>query len=487
MPNPYGKYVEKATGKVLDLPGSLGEQNLAANKMEGVDWVPNAPAGSTGITTIQQGSPVISSKDNQQSFREDSGKIDTIAGGLASAVGIKTPTATGETKTTTATTTATPTGTTETKTQTPFSTGDKNAAGTIETTGDPVRDSLNKWEKDQANKLAVESEARKQSYSQLFTTSLSAIDAAAKATIDRVNLSYDKRLQEQNRINQINIDRVKAYGLTSGGQYTPIAFGDAISLREQEASDKISSLDSERNNLISQAQAARDQGASKLLREKLADLDKIDSELRTQLANVDKESNDQYTILKNIRIEEEKKHQDAVTKMRERLSSLAPQYAKDYSKLSPAEKDAFIKKITEQTGLDYATIYSTLEGALTKETTEQLDIQKKKADIGSVEALTLDRKATAAKSFADAAVKSTEKKTEALMSQDVPATFATAEEAATKRMEFVKKYGTAGGKYWDDVFAKDKDTGDYSYPLKEAATAIKTGVEEAKKKYNLKY
>lgn len=341
------------------------------------------------VQTIQTGSPVLSSKDNQQQFREDGLKLDTSLNGLAVSTGIKPATDT----------TKAPAETTK---QTPFATGELKE-GVKETTGDPVRDSLNKWQQEQDIKFATESAARKEEYTQLFNTSLAAIDATANATINNINASYDKRTAEQNRINRINIDRVKAYGLTSGGQYTPIAFSDAITNREQEAADKISELDSQRNSLIAQAKAARDNGQAKLLRDRLDDLGKIDTELRKQLQNVETEANNQYKLLRDIRVEEEKKHQEAVAKMKTQLTAIAPKYAGDYEKMTPEEKDTFIKKVMEQTGLDYATIYGTLEGAATTVSTKALDIKKKEADIKSVEALTLDRQAATAKKWAETA------------------------------------------------------------------------------------
>lgn len=418
------------------------------------------------VKTIQTSSPVISSKDNQQTFTTDSLKLDTSLNGLGASTGI--------TKTDGA-----PKDTTKPpaeKTSVPFATGEKNAEGIKETTGDPVRDSLNKWQLEQDAKFSAESAVRKEQYTQLFTTSLSAIDATANATINNINASYDKRTNEQKRINSINIDRVKAYGLSNGGQYTPIAFSDAITNREQEAADKISELDSQRNSLIAQAKAARDSGASKLLREKLTDLDKIDTELRTQLKNVETEANNQYKLLRDIRVEEEKKHQDAVAKMKTQLSSIAPKYADQYDKMKPEEKDAFVKKIMEQTGLDYATIYGTLEGAVTTATTKVLDTKKKEADIKSVEALTLDRQASAAKTWADTAVVGEKKKLEATMQKEVPASFVDDAEFNAKREEFTKKYGVDGAKYWDAVFNKDS-VGDYKYTkgAPVAPTASKAG------------
>jgi len=399
------------------------------------------------IKTLQQGSPVVSSKDNEQQFRDDSDKISGIDTAFSDSVLGKTKT---ETKTTE---------------QTPFATGEKkDAAGEVQTTGDPLLDKLNKWEKDQAAQFEVEATTRKKEYENLYTTSLAAVDATTQATIDRINTSYDKRTDEQRRINQLNIDRVKAYGLGNGGQYTPIAFRDAISLREQEASDKISELDNQRNSLIAQAKSARDAGASGLLRDKLDDLEKVESSMRAQLEDVEREAESQYKLLRDLRKEEETKHAAQVTKMKERLAALAPQYAGDYEGMSPEERDAFITKLAQQTGLDYATVYSTLETSIMTATKDKLDIKKKESDIQASNALTGARNASAAKSWADAAVVNTDKKNQSAMQGDVPDTFTSAAEAETKRKAFVKKYGEKGKEYWDNIFYNKEDE-EYSYDI----------------------
>lgn len=337
------------------------------------------------ISTIGSTPPVLSSKDNQQEYRDNSSKIDGMLTGLAGKADSST----------------TPKEETTKETITPFSTGEKTTDGKIETTGDPVLDKINAWTKEQSAKFDADALAKKESYSQLYNTSLAAIDATTKSTIDYINTTYDKRLAEQKRINQINIDRVQAYGLGNGGQYTPIAFSDAVTNRETEAADRISSLEGERNSLIAEAKSARDVGSSKLLREKLADLDKIDTDIRTQLQNVKKEADDQYKLLRDYRKEEEAKIKTKREEMLKRLQALAPKYSDEFDKLDESAKDELIKKIATQTGLEYAYVYSTLQSAVTTGAKAKTDKEKALVDIDAAKALATQRRAAAAKSLKD--------------------------------------------------------------------------------------
>ncbi len=404
------------------------------------------------VQTIGSTPPVVSSKDNAQQYRDDSNKLDGITSAFEQ----------GQ-KDTTKDSTAGKT----TETYTPFATGaEKTVDGktVVETTGDPILDKLNKWETEQDARFQQTAAANKANYESLYQTSLAAVDATAQATINNINSTYDKRIAEQNRINKLNIDRVKAYGLSSGGQYTPISFGDAISNREQEAADKISELDSQRNSLIAQAKAARDAGASQLLRDKLEDLDKIDEQLRKNLSNVEAEADKQYKLLRDLRQEEEKKHTAALDKMRTNLAAIAPQYADEYGSLSDEEKDKFIEKVSKQTGLDYATIYGVLESSVADKEKAALEKKKTEADIEATKALTTQRNASAADSFASAATKNQDRKDKQSMNADLPDTFTSDDDFNAKRQAYVKKYGTNGAKLWDETYNKD-DVGDYTYTI----------------------
>lgn len=408
------------------------------------------------VTPIGSTPPVISSKDNAQQYREDSNALDNAIGNQTKANDTNT---TKEGDTTKDPTVFAPNLDTNGK-----KAGDER--GYTET-GNAVTDAYGKFIsslQDKADQYNIEAEASKESYKSLYTTSLSAIDATAQATIDRINSTYDKRVEEQKRINAINVGRVKAYGLGNGGQYVPLQYSDAISNREQEASDKISSLESQRTSLIAEAKSARDSGASKLLRDKLADLDRIDSELRKTLADVEKEAQDQYKLLRDLRKEEETKHQEQIKKMLANLQAIAPQYADEYETMTTEEKDAFVQKLVEQTGLEYASVYATLESAVAGVTEKEQKSRKSEADIKASEALTYQRNTAGAKNLADIAVKNKERQDKLTMNKDIPDTFASEEDFLSQRQAYVKKYGVEGGKLWDNVFNKD-DVGDYTYTI----------------------
>lgn len=409
------------------------------------------------VTPIGSTPPVVSSKDNAQQYREDSNILDNVIG--------------NQTKANDANTTKE--GDTTKKDPAVFApnldtngkqVGDER--GYTET-GNAVTDAYGKFISSlqaKADQYNAEADASKENYKSLYTTSLSAIDATAQATIDRINTTYDKRVEEQKRINAINIGRVKAYGLGNGGQYVPLQYSDAVSNREQEASDKISSLESQRTSLIAEAKSARDAGASKLLRDKLADLDRIDSELRKTLADVEKEANDQYKLLRDLRKEEETKHQEQIKKMLANLTAIAPQYADEYEQMSTEEKDAFVQKLVEQTGLEYASVYATLESAVAGVTEKEQKSRKAEADIKASEALSYQRNTAGAKNLADIALKDKERQDKLKMNEEIPDTFASEEDFLAQRQAYVKKYGVEGGKLWDNVFNKD-DVGDYTYTI----------------------
>ena len=409
------------------------------------------------VQTFSQTSPVVSSLDNKAEFMQNSDKISGIDRAFSGIYGGT------ETKVDTTKTTTDPNGN-KTTTTTDAST---------ETSGDPVYDALLKQNKEQEAKLALDAEAKKEDYASLYQTSLANLDATTQATIDRITSSYDKRIKEQQRINQLNIDRTKAYGLANGGQYTPIDFGDAVSLRETEASDKINALEGERTSLINQAKVARDNGASALLRQKLADLDKVDADIRTQLKAVEDEGDKRYKMLRDIRTAEETKAKERREKALAQIASLAPSYSEEYEKMTPEQKNSFIQQIVTKTGLDYASIYGTLEAGMVKSTKDKLDIQgkvlensKKSADIAS-----------AWKKVNEPEGEST-KVTPAMMSADAPESFSSDADFKKQMTSFVRKYGSTGATYWDKVYQKDS-VGDYSYTTAKAPVS-KAPVKETK-------
>lgn len=258
--------------------------------------------------------------------------------------------------------------------------------GRVEANSDPVSDSLNKWEADRKAEFDKQAADRKTQYDSLYTTSLAAIDSATAATIENIKASYDKRIGEQRRINDINIARVKAYGLGSGGQYTPIAFSDAVSSREQEAADQISTLEGQRTNLIAQAQAAANNGRADLLRTHMEDLNKIEDQLRTNLKDVFTEASKQYDVLRTLREKAETDHKTKLEEARKRLALIASSYLDQFDGKDQAGKDALIKQLMSSTGLDYATIF----GEMTKASQDAAILKTKNAKDARGELKTID-------------------------------------------------------------------------------------------------
>jgi len=382
------------------------------------------------VTGIKEGSPVVSSQDDAQGFRENSNELDRLLGSYN----------TGKDKTET------------NKDKNEYTVNDK---GQVESSGDPVLDKLNAWETAQKVQYERETEKNKREYEKLYQTQLASIDATADATIQRINSSYEKRLDEQARINDLNIARVKAYGLGNGGQYTPISFGDAITNREKEASDKINSLENERNSLIAQADQARLQGQSALLADKMDAIFNINKQLRESLTKVEQEAEAQYKLLRTLREEEEAKHKENVDEMIQRLSALAPKFTDDYEQMSEDEKDAFLQKLAQQTGVDYATIYGIMQGSIASGAESALKTRKAEADILASQALAYQRNTAGNKNLRETGDDNT-------MSGDVPDTFVDDADFKKKQQEFVKKHGTKGKDYWDAIFYDDS-VEEYSY------------------------
>lgn len=326
--------------------------------------------------------------------------------------------------------------------------------------GDPVFNELQKAEEKKKLDLAEEERVKKENYQRSYDTSLASLDSTARATIDMIMSSYDKRVAEQNRINKLNIDRTKAYGLASGGQYTPIDFGDAISLREQEASDKIATLENERINLIQKAKSARDEGASKLLREHLQDLDKVDNDIRAELKAVAEESEKKYKLLRDERVEAEKQAKERQAKYVAQITAIAPMYSDQYEKMTPEQRDAFIKQLVAQTGVDYPSVYGALEAGMLSSKKAGLDIEGKLLENSK-------KRADIAKMWSD------DKVTPEKMSQEAPKTFLGEDDFKAKMVEFVRKYGSQGATYWDKVYQKDSK-GDYTYEVVNQTKAPET-------------
>lgn len=341
------------------------------------------------IAQIVPTSPVISSEDHAASYREGSTKVDTLLQSQVGQSDVQREAALRDAGLTPEQIAAVKAGkgyATETTTETGTS---KTETAPAATSGDLSYDTYNKELADTEAKATAKATADKAEYEAAFKTSLSAIDATTQATIGRLNVLFDKRLKEQERLNRISVDARKAYGLSEGGQYTPIAMTDAMTDIETEAADKISALELERGSLIAEAKAARDTGSSKLMNDKLAKIDDIDTNLRSTLKDVEKKSLDQYTLQRELRKEEEAKIKEKQQKTLKGFAAIASQFTDQYDKMSAEEKDKWIKaRMKTDPDLTYADIYDAMQTALktgkktvAEEEKAKLDIQKSKIDI----------------------------------------------------------------------------------------------------------
>lgn len=339
------------------------------------------------VQGISTGSSVISSTDNAQAFKNNSNELDRLLGSQNQPQDTNNVDNTNNKNTDTTTTT-------------------KDKLSVDENgqllTGDPVQAKLAEAEAKRRAQAEKDAERQKKEYEKLFKTQLASIDATANATTLRINDTYSKRLEEQARINDLNIARVKAYGLGGGGRFTPVSFGDAITNREREASDKITSLERERDNLIAQAEQARREGESALLESKLNNIFDVEAQLRSNLQQIEKDAEAQYKLLREYREEEEAKHQEDVKKMQEKLAVIATQYGEDIDNMTPEEKDAFITELANKTGLDYATVFTSIQSGRQQGILDSLEIEKKKADIDASKALKNQRDASTYKTYKDA-------------------------------------------------------------------------------------
>lgn len=395
-------------------------------------------------------SPVISSKDVAGEFNTNSAKVDSLTKPPATGVDTK------------------PTDTTKPVVD-PLKTSDPSKKDA--TTGDAITDFYMKWETEQKAKIQKAEEDKTLVENQLKSTSLALNDSTYQATISNISASYNKRLVEQTRINNLNIDRVKAYGLGgSGATIDPIGYTDAVSLRETEAADAITALDNERNNLLAQAKLARDTGEANILRTTLDRLNSVEEESRKKLQDLYTEVDRNTKLWRQARTDAETKHKEQVQNM---LATATSKYAKKFGETkTPEEKDKLVKSIMEEYGImatdsdTYYKIFSALgTGASTIKKTAQ-DEAKATADLESTKALTAKRKADAAKSWRSANGVDTTEETE--MAKMVPSEFASKEEAGSAKTKLVTKYGDKGRKYWDSIFLDENDT--YKYPIKGTGT-----------------
>lgn len=330
------------------------------------------------INTIQNTPAIISSKDQASTYNQNSSKVDTLT----------TPKET----------------TTNNNNNVVDTTKTNNVNNTVI---DPIKkeDTMQGIDDDpvykkffgdlesEKAKLDTEAENKKAEYNTLYSTSLADLDNTLASTLEKINTTFAKRIEVQKRTNTLNVDRRKAYGLSEGGQYTPIDFRDAISSEEREGADEISRLENERNALISEAKSARDTGKSKLLAEKLANLEQVDTNIRNKFTDILNKSEKKYELARKIQEQKEKDHQELVKKQLSYIEAYGTQNIDELGNKDPKALDTVIKELQLMTGgvVSYSEVFSTLNKSIVEAKKNALDIRKKEADIKSEEALANQR------------------------------------------------------------------------------------------------
>lgn len=342
--------------------------------------------------------PVISSRDSSQQFKSDSDKLDQVLNPQTD------PNADQN-----ADPNAKKTDLLGDKVTTDAKTG-------LIKTGDAVYDKLQEnafYAKENADKQAEEV---KREYESLFGEELRAINSSMRAAIDRTQQTFSQRIEEQKKINKLNVDRVKAYGLAYGqAMTTPIEWSDAVTDREREGARVVGDLQTERDNLIAAARAARDEGRADLLESKLKNVRAVEDKLEQKLQQLEKDSRDQYELLQKMRKEQETEFKQRQAKTLERMRAYFQINSDDIANMTPEEKDKKVQELANKYGLEYYEVFSVIEEALAPDLDAmeaKLKRDKLSAEIDATKALKGQRDASAASSWASAA--KTKKETEKL-------------------------------------------------------------------------
>lgn len=262
---------------------------------------------------------------------------------------------------------------------------------------------------DEKAKLDPEYEKKKQENEKLYQTQFANYDQAYSNDVANINSIFNQRIETQKRLDKIDIDRRKAYGLGASGnaQYMPVEYSDAITNRERESANEIQKLDLERSNLLSKAKQARDSGQANLLKDNMERINAIEDRMRNQI----KESLAMAQLENKTAWDNYEKQKEEFTKeMGERAKRAILAYGDEYNKAkTPEERQAIIKKAIESQGgtASDANIFVNMDSAFKAnaeavyktelgKTKDTLALEKERQAIEST-------KATTAKKIADIA------------------------------------------------------------------------------------
>ena len=246
--NPYGTYIDPKTNQPVSLAGTLGEQNLEANKL-GYDWKPNAVVTSDRVATTTKQN--ITDLTTAQNANMSIGRANQLKG-LNPDGSIITP---------------------EQKAAQDKALTDKLAAETaakeksaVDTAiaGTPTKPVQSQAEIDaQAGITATQAEIKKLQAN---------MDAQSAALMSSISAEYDSLVAQQAVQNTAYQGGVTTEGLVSGrARYAPIMQAGILDRAVASGLGEISKLQAKKSQLLIQAQQARDERQFKYLNETMQD------------------------------------------------------------------------------------------------------------------------------------------------------------------------------------------------------------------------
>ncbi len=299
-------------------------------------------------TPLAKNPPVISSKDHATQFTTNKNNLDNILSGQK-------PQDNSTPLPTTPQDTA-PANILPTDTTTPTTPTQPNDVSSI---GSLYQNSKNA-EQLQITQATNQMNAEKTNFLNTINTRLANIDATTKATTERITALAQSRIDEQTRINQINTDRIKAYGLANGGLYEPVQYTSAVTQKETQGALAISKIEQARDSAISQAEIAARQGKSSLLAQKMDTISKFESNLRSNLMNIENESAKQYSMLIQVRKAKQAENIKALQEMQARVTAFVELHSDEYKNLTPEQISQKITQIMTQTNMGYSQAYNAI-------------------------------------------------------------------------------------------------------------------------------
>lgn len=354
--NKYGFTNYKQAG-VSSVPSGNFDLIRVGEEIELGNYDPNK------VTTDNSSAPyIVSSLDNAQLFKENKDKLDGIVNEQDIA--------------------ALNRADKETLNETKDNTADEGTGGVNEMKWDTPDQKLYEMsrldDEGKANELIEQWETDVEDYLDSLDTRLADIDSVARSSIERIEASSARRINEQKRINKINTDRVRAYGLGSS-LYKPIQYSDSITEREREGADLVQQMERERDSAINEALSAAREGESALLSGKMDALNDIEDRIRDKLKEIEEESDKHYKLLQDIRKQEEAKHKALIEGQSKRLSAYIQLHKDEYAGLDAQALEQKILTDMRATGLGFSDVFNTIQSALaTDYESEEARLQNEK-------------------------------------------------------------------------------------------------------------